>query len=167
MLMVEHFMAEAINAEDSELNADEQGVACLNMWAAKFVLHQRDYALKNFKRPPLQPNSGHGSFCLAAPPEQAEFWFFIDRATTPGSLVWVCNLFGIDANRVRTHLQPNWRTIYANIKPMAFKAPSQAPLQLPVHEETMVEEDGIPFKYEIPRLADFKSSVFTGRNTRT
>ena len=166
MLVVEHFMAEAFNKEDCDFGADEQAQACMGLWAAKFLTHKKDYTLKKFNRRPLPRNSGQGAFNKAAPPEQAEFWFFIDQATTPGSMAWVCTLFGLDINRVRTQIQPDWRTIYANIKPMAFKTPSQDALQFPTHAETVVAEDGTTFEYKFPLLADFKSSVFTGRNTR-
>lgn len=166
MLMVEHFMAEAFNTEGCDFGADEQAEACMGLWAAKFLTHKKDYTLKNFTRLPLPRNSGQGAFNKAAPPEQAEFWFFIDQATTPGSMAWVCNLFGLDINRVRTQIQPDWRTIYANIKPMAFKAPSQAPLQLPTHAETVAKKNRKSFTHKFPLLADFKPTVSKGRNPR-
>lgn len=162
MLMAEAFMLEA--TEEGFYNSAEP---YLNLWASKLLLHKRDYASKSFRCPPLAADTPDEVFKYAKPPEKAEFWIFIDPATGPGTFSWVCNIFGVDVERVKSKIQPDWRILYGNLEPLAFETPSKITLQHIPHAPPVAKTDSETFNYEIPHLADFKSSVFTGRNTRT
>lgn len=134
MLMAEAFMLEGV--ESGFYNDAEP---YLDLWANKALLHKRDYLLKNFTTPALTPDVSDRKFNAAKPPEKAEFWFFIDPATGPGTFHWVCNIFGLDVERVKSKIQPDWRILYGTPKPLALETPSEATLHHLLHEAPMVE----------------------------
>lgn len=91
------------------------------LWASKFQLHKRDYALLNitrdihtgtYKKPRLSAGASRIAVISSSPAQQAEHWFFIDTSEASGSFLWLCNVFGFDVDRVRTMVQPLWRELY-------------------------------------------------------
>jgi hypothetical protein len=81
------------------------------------VIHVKDYkvGLSSYKL-----NNNHKF--RGTPWGVAEHWLFLDDSSKVGSLEWVCALFGVDKNRVRTNINPAWRKIYAKAKTPSLEA---------------------------------------------
>lgn len=96
----EQFTAVNIDVDFDSLSVDPQIQACLRLWAAKLVLHVRDYAdsiawqkqkRTNFVREPTHYYT-------------ARIWINSD-ANHIGSFVWVCELFDIDPNYAKRRIK--------------------------------------------------------------
>lgn len=142
MLMAEAFMLEGV-----ETGFYNDAEPYLNLWANKLLIHKRDYLLKKFTVPALTPDVSDRKFNASKPPEKAEFWIFIDPATGPGTFHWVCNIFGLDVERVKSKIQPDWRILYGIPKPLEFETSSEDALQLVLHVETMAEKNRATVSY--------------------
>ena len=76
---------------------DPQTQACLNLWAEVFRVGLMDAA--EFYKKSLTP----------------PYWITSDN-THPGSFIWLCDLFNMDSDIVRTKWRMNLRKIYRSTK---------------------------------------------------
>jgi hypothetical protein len=87
----------------------QQYQAMRQMWAAKLLLHAKDYALgvraMNGKR--YDPKGG----LYVSDARRAHMWFFDDADVGPGSFIWVCDLFELDPERTRNKVIHRWREL--------------------------------------------------------
>ena len=86
----------------------QQYHAMRQLWAAKLLLHAKDYAMgvraMNGKR--YDPQGG----LHVSDARRAHMWFF-DDDTAPGSYIWVCDLFELDPERTRNMVVHRWREL--------------------------------------------------------
>jgi hypothetical protein len=131
-----------ISMGEVDVTDDEQTAACLGLWAAKFLTHQKDYEHKDLRRLPLPVNVSPTEYRLAKPTDQAEFWFFIEQRKGTGTFEWVCSLFGFEPDRVRSKIQPRWRELYGNqVKPLGLEAAGKKALQVVPHATPVAKTD--------------------------
>ena len=130
--------------------AGQQAQAYLDLWASKLLTHRKDYESKNFKIPALSAGSSLSTYKNARPAEQAEYWVFTERSNACGSFEWVCSLFGVDCNRVRTIMQPNWRVLYGSTKFMGTETQGQAVLQATNNATPVVQANGRVSRFRQP-----------------
>lgn len=76
---------DAFKIEFDSTERDPAVNSCLRMWAAKLIIHIRDFASK-------RTTDEHN-----ANKKLATEWFE-DEWDGAGSFIWVCNLFDVDAN---------------------------------------------------------------------
>jgi hypothetical protein len=141
------YLGQSIVMSDVDVVNDGQTEACLMLWAAKLLTHRKDYERKYLRRPPLSPNISHAELMKAKPCDQAEFWFFIEESTRVGTFSWTCSLFGLEPDRVRTKIQPNWRILYERYKPVALETTSKAALQVTPHATSVATKDSAALVY--------------------
>ncbi len=141
--------------------ASQQLQGYLNLWATKLLTHRKDYEAKNFNKPALPVDSSFPAYKSAHPAEQAEFWIFVEDSHQPATFSWVCALFGIDLNRVRTKIQPNWRVLYGNTKFVGTETESQAALQVVPNATPVVQKNRTASSFGQPHPAIKQPSTFT------
>ena len=99
----------------------EEAEKMVALWASKFRLYKKDYehlaftkdfATGTYKKPRLTAGASRKAVTSSSPAQQAEYWFFIDTSESVGSFLWLCGLFELDVERVRTIVQPLWRELY-------------------------------------------------------
>lgn len=97
---------ESFSLDVGDMTRDPQTEACLRLWAAKLIMHTRDYA-DGVAYKPKKTRAGH----LKTEPPQfgaAKVWI-LDDDDSVGSFVWVCELFSLNPERARKHIMWRWR----------------------------------------------------------
>jgi hypothetical protein len=103
------------NGSEDDLNAIRR------LWAAKLLLHAKDYAMgikaTNGKRPKTGRDVGNA--VLEA--RRAYHWIE-SKENKPASFVWICEIFDFDPDRTRMLIFHRWRDILQMHKknPLSF-----------------------------------------------
>jgi hypothetical protein len=92
----------------SEVDFASEFSAMKRLWAAKLLVHAKDYAagvkVVGGKRPSNLATSG----ITCANARKAYTWL-TDKSDHPSSFVWICELFDLDPDRTRMRVFHNWR----------------------------------------------------------
>jgi hypothetical protein len=110
---------------------DQEVLACMELWLAKLTVH-----LKDIRK--LRKENPHRQY--------AERWVFVEDSYTTGGFVWICVLFNMDVDRVRSAINPQWREQYASQR-MAVKTASPKTLQKRQHAAPMGQKDRLSLEY--------------------
>ena len=87
---------------------DQQVQAIKQLWAAKLLLHARDYAMG------IRYTGGK----IITDPQNvammdariARSWIY-SPDISPASFIWICDLFNLDPERTRMHIEHKWRDL--------------------------------------------------------
>lgn len=92
----ERFEQVIVGTELDEVASDPQIQACLRLWAAKLVLHLRDYEDSLV----WSASKKHDAARIPARFHTAQVWVN-DTADHVGSFAWICELFNINPDYAR------------------------------------------------------------------